>query len=69
MSKHIMAALKRFSEAERRRYLKTAERIWIERNVDLHVFNYWFYRYFTNRFEYFLLSFAKAKKSEGGKDE
>ena len=26
------------------------ERMWIEKNKDIHILNYWFYRYFTNRY-------------------
>ena len=31
------------------------ERMWIEDNTDIHVLNYWFYRYFTNRYRNYLL--------------
>ncbi len=26
------------------------ERMWIQENTDINVLNYWFYRYFTNRY-------------------
>ena len=31
------------------------ERMWVEDNLDIHAFNYWFYRYFTNRFRNYVL--------------
>jgi len=31
-------------------------RIWIEQNKDINILNYCYYRYFTNRFELFLLN-------------
>lgn len=31
------------------------ERMWIEDNTDIHVINYWWHRYFTNRFRNYLL--------------
>ena len=37
------------------RVLCTLERKWVEDSKKLHLFNYWFYRYFTNEFELYLI--------------
>lgn len=42
------------------------ERIWIEQNKDVHLLNYWFYRYLTNRYYKFLLeNFALTTNKVG----
>ena len=41
------------------------ERMWIEKNENIHILNYWFYRYFTNSYRDFLLynfNFEESKK-------
>lgn len=30
-------------------------RMWVQENKHIHIFNYWFYRYFTNSYRDFLL--------------
>ena len=43
------------------------ERIWIEQNKDIHILNYWYYRYFTRRYMKFLWdNFALPQQSEQG---
>lgn len=34
---------------------KKIERMWIEDNKDINIINYWFFRYFTNRYRDYLL--------------
>lgn len=41
------------------------ERIWIEENKDINIFNYWFYKFFTNRYiDFLLLNFRTKEKKE-----
>ena len=40
------------------------ERIWIQQNKDIHLLNYWFYRYFTKRYYKFLLEHFKENLNE-----
>ena len=35
--------------------IKTIERLWVEWDEKLNIFNYWWYRYFTNEFEEYRL--------------
>ena len=50
---------------------KKTERIWIEENKKIHVFNYWFYRWFTNSYRDFLLLNFRWEYGElgGGKND
>ncbi len=36
--------------------LKKATRMWIEGSFKIHALNYWYYRWFTNEFELFLIN-------------
>ncbi len=36
--------------------LKRATRMWVEQTFKIHALNYWYYRWFTNEFELFLMS-------------
>jgi hypothetical protein len=40
------------------------ERMWIEDNKDINIFNYWFYRFFTNRYRNYLLWYFDFKEQE-----
>ncbi len=46
--------------------LKKATRMWIEGDFRIHALNYWYYRWFTNEFELFLMStyYQNKEKSE-----
>lgn len=52
----IVGKLKSVQRAEQNRILKTAERMWVESNPKIHLLNYWWFRYFTNQFELFLIN-------------
>ncbi len=43
--------------------LKRATRIWIQEDLRIHALNYWYYRWFTNEFELFLI----RSQTHGGK--
>jgi len=46
----------KYTDSEVRLIINRAEREWIEANPYINAFNYWYYRYFTNDFEIFILS-------------
>ena len=45
-----------------------SERMFIEQNKDIHIFNYWFYRYVSNRYLNWLreraIMFEEAKEND-----
>ncbi len=53
--KRISSSIIKVNKAEDRRRLKTIERIWIQDTPKIHVLNYWYYRYFTNELELYIL--------------
>ena len=53
--KRINDSLVKLTKAEQRRRLKSLERQWIELNPEINAINYFYYRYFTNDFEKFLI--------------
>jgi len=55
-------SFKRLNRAEDRRRLKTIERLWIQDTPKIHIFNYWYYRYFTNELELYILDAIQFKE-------
>lgn len=53
--KRLSNSFTKLNKAEDRRRLKTMERIWVKDTPKLHTLNYWWYRYFTNEFELYIL--------------
>lgn len=49
---------KRLNEANDKRLIAKATRMWIEDNPKIHILNYWFYRWFTNELELYILENA-----------
>lgn len=47
---------KSLTKSTKRLYLAKATRIWVQDNKHIHALNYWFYRWFTNQFELFLIN-------------
>lgn len=55
MKSKIKDSVIKLVDAEIRAYRKRAERKWIQENPWINITNYWYYRYFTNEFENFLV--------------
>jgi hypothetical protein len=53
--KRLSNSFTNLNKAEDRRRLKAMERIWIQDTPKIHALNYWWYRYFTNEFELYIL--------------
>lgn len=51
----LTKTLQSVNKAEDQRRLKAMERFWIQDTPKVHALNYWFYRYFTNEFELYIL--------------
>lgn len=49
-------AYERLIEVVNKRKLATATRKWIQEDKNIHALNYWYYRWFTNRFELYLIN-------------
>ncbi len=58
----LLNSLRRVDEAIENRRIKTMERFWVQDTPKLHLFNYWFYRYFTNQFEIYILDAIKFEE-------
>jgi len=49
-----MITEKEFMKSTKRLALKKAERIWAQKNKDINILNYLYYRYFSRRFIHFV---------------
>ena len=56
ITKKLSDSFKKLNKAENRRILRRAERVWIQNTPKINVLNYWWYRYFTNEFELYILN-------------
>lgn len=54
----LKESFKKLKEAQDKNKLAKAMRIWVERDTKIHALNYWYYRWFTNRFELFLINYS-----------
>ena len=53
--KRLSDSFKGLKKAQDRRRLKNMERLWVQDISKINVLNYWYYRYFTNEFELYIL--------------
>ena len=51
----LTRSLRRFNRAQDNRWLRAMERCWVKDTPKIHAFNYWYYRYFTDEFELYIL--------------
>lgn len=55
--KELKKIIKKLNKAENKLLLTTMEKDWILANPKLNILNYWWYRYFTNEFERYIINF------------
>ena len=60
--KRLSNSIGKLNKAEDNRRLKTMERIWVQDTPKLHILNYWYYRWFTNEFELYILDAIKFEE-------
>lgn len=60
--KRLTTSLKELNKAIDYKRLKTIERKWIQYTPKINIFNYWWYRYFTNELELYILDSLKFNK-------
>ncbi len=48
-------SFKKRNKAEDKRRLNTIQRLWVQDTPKINILNYWFYRYFTNELELYIL--------------
>ncbi|MFW6230075.1 MAG: hypothetical protein ACOC4L_03740 [Halanaerobium sp.] len=65
----LLKSFNNLNKSQTKRLLKYYERKWIENNKNINVFNYWYYRYFTNKFIKFLIYFRLDKEFNKKLDE
>ncbi len=53
--KRVLEAFDNCERAIQRRKKQKALRMFVEDNEDINLFNYWFYRFFTRRFENWMI--------------
>lgn len=53
--KKINESLYNLKIATEKRIIATATRMWVEDTPQIHALNYWYYRWFTNDFELYIL--------------
>ncbi len=53
--KRLSNSIEKVNKAEDSLRLKAIERMWIQDTPKIHVLNYWYYRYFTNELELYIL--------------
>ncbi len=53
--KNVKQSMIRLMKSTRKLKLAKAMRQWVERTPHIHALNYWYYRWFTNDFELFLI--------------
>ena len=53
--KRISGSLKALNKAEDRRKIASINRLWVQDTKKIHILNYWWYRYFTNELELYIL--------------
>jgi len=54
--------LKSVNLSENRLNIKRWERLWVENTFKLNIVTYWYYRYFTNEFELFIINNRELTK-------
>ena len=59
--KRFKNSFSKLDKARNKRRLRTAERIWIQNTPEIHALNYWYYRWFTNEFELYILNIIKPE--------
>ncbi len=57
----LTGSLKRVSNAEDNKRIKLTERKWVEDTPKINDFNFWYYRYFTNELELYILKKQEEK--------
>lgn len=60
--KRLLNSLRKVNGAVERRRVASATRIWIMDSPDINIFNYWWYRYFTNRLIVYLLDIMDSEQ-------
>ena len=63
MIKRLSNSFKELNKAEDKRRIRTIERIWIGDTPKIHALNYWYYRYFTNELELYILDTIKFEQT------
>lgn len=53
--KRIFNSFEKLRKATDKNLIATMERIWVENTPEIHLLNYWYYRYFTNEFEIYCI--------------
>jgi len=51
----INKAIRKLDKSINKRLIAKAKRLWIQNNKHLNLFNYYYYRYFTDEFELYLI--------------
>jgi len=53
--KRLLKSSDKLNKTTQQLVLARATRIWVQKTPKIHALNYWYYRYFTNEFELFIL--------------
>lgn len=64
--RRIVKSFSDLRQAQNKRILAHAKRRWVEDTQKLHALNYWYYRWFTNEFELYILTTLNHGKGNNG---